>query len=81
MTIESVRQKFERNLLRLPNVISVGVGEKEGRQVIQVGVAGKVPASLLRQNEVIPSSLEGYEVEVVDIGPVTAEAEEGRDEA
>jgi hypothetical protein len=75
MTIESVRMSFEQHLLRLPNVVSVGIGEKGGRQVIQVGVARKVPASQLRPDEVVPGSLEGYEVEVVEIGHVAAEVE------
>ena len=77
MTIESVRQKFEGDLLRLPNVVSVGVGATtDGRPVIQVGVTRKVPTSRLRRDEVVPSSLEGYEVEVVELGQPTAESEE-----
>lgn len=75
MTIESVRMSFEQHLLRLPNVVSVGIGEKGGRQVIQVGVTRKVAASQLRPDEVVPGSLEGYEVEVVEIGHVAAEVE------
>jgi hypothetical protein len=80
MTIESVRQAFEPNLLRLPNVVSVGLGEKDGRQVIQVGVARKVPASALGPGERIPRALEGYPVEVVEVGLLTAEVQEERDE-
>jgi hypothetical protein len=79
MTIESVRQEFEQDLLRLPNVVSVGVAATtDGRPVIQVGVTRKVPASRLRRDEVVPSSLEGYEVEVVEIGEQAAERKEGR---
>jgi hypothetical protein len=73
MTIESVRRSFEQDLLRLPNVVSVGIGEKGGRQIIQVGVTKKVPASQLRPDEVVPGSLQGYEVEVVQIGHPAAE--------
>lgn len=79
MTIESVRRSAERDLLRLPNVVSIGIGEKGGRQVIQVGVTRKVPVSELRPEHVIPGSLEGYEVDVVEIGPPVAGAGKERD--
>jgi hypothetical protein len=80
MTIESVRQRFEAELLRLPNVVSVGIGAREGRPVIQVGVVETVPASRLRREEGVPDSLEGYEVEVVEVGRPTTEVKEGRGE-
>lgn len=72
MSIESVRRSAERDLLRLPNVVSVGIGEKGGRRVIQVGVTRKVPVSGLPPEHVIPDSLDGYEVDVVEIGPPVA---------
>jgi len=78
MTIESVRQSVEGELLRLPNVVAVGIGEKGGRPVIQVGVTRKVPASQLREDQLIPPSRGGYDIEVVELGQLVAE--EGRDE-
>jgi hypothetical protein len=78
MTIESVRQSVEDELLRLPNVVAVGIGEKGGRPVIQVGVTRKVPASQLREDQLIPPSRGGYDIEVVELGQLVAE--EGRDE-
>jgi hypothetical protein len=78
MTIESVRQSVEGELLRLPNVVAVGIGEKGGRPVIQVGVTRKVPASQLRKDQLIPPSRGGYDIEVVELGQLVAE--EGRDE-
>jgi hypothetical protein len=75
VTIESVRQSLEDELLRLPNVVVVGIGEKGGRPVIQVGVTRKVPASELRADQLIPPSRGGYDIEVVELGHLVAEEE------
>lgn len=75
MSIESARQAAEADLMRLPNVVAVGIGEKVGREVITVFVARKVPEAQLRPDEVIPKAVQGYPVEVEKAGVVTSENE------
>lgn len=73
MSIESVKQKYETSLMRLPNVTGVGIGEKEGKVVIKVFVAHKVPESDLKPQEIVPKELEGYGTSVEVIGDITAQ--------
>jgi hypothetical protein len=73
MSAESVKSKYEDQLMQLPNVTGVGIGEKAGREVIKVFVTSKVPATLLRREEIIPEKLEGYQVDVEEIGTITAQ--------
>lgn len=64
MDIESVLKKYEGMLMGKPNVTSVGIGEKSGKEVIIVFVRKKVPESALQPNEIIPKELEGYLTDV-----------------
>lgn len=73
MDIEAVRQKYSDQLMQLPNVIGVGTGEKAGKEVIKVFVTHKVPVSALQPQEVVPQTLEGQEIDVEEIGVVTAQ--------
>jgi hypothetical protein len=73
MNIEAVRNKHEEELMRLPNVTGVGIGEREGRPVIKVFVTYKVPESDLQPQEVVPKTVEGYQIDVEEIGTVTAQ--------
>jgi hypothetical protein len=73
MSIESVKSKYEDQLMQLPNVTGVGIGQKGGKEVIKVFVTHKVPDSALQPHEVVPKTLEGYETDVEDIGYVTAQ--------
>ena len=73
MDIEAVRQKYSDQLMQLPNVIGVGTGEKAGKEVIKVFVTHKVPVSALQPEEVVPQTLEGQEIDVEEIGVVTAQ--------
>lgn len=74
MSIESVKSKYEDQLMQLPNVTGVGIGQKSGKEVIKVFVTHKVPESTLQPHEVVPKTLEGYKTDVEDIGYVTAQA-------
>jgi len=77
--IAEVKARREGELLALPHVTGVGIGEREGKPVIKVFVTGKVPESTLPPDERVPVSLEGYEVDVEEIGVIEAQAtEEGR---
>ena len=75
MSIEPVKRKYEEQLMRLPNVTGVGIGEKAGKEIIKVFVTHKVPLSALQPQEVIPKMLEGYETDVEEIGVVMAQTE------
>ena len=64
MSIESVMRKYEAQLIRLPNVTRVGIGERKGKEVIIVFVRRKVSEAVLQPSEIIPKALEGYETNV-----------------
>jgi hypothetical protein len=72
MDIADVRQKYENDLLRLPKVNGVAIGEKASKPVIKVFVTHKVPESSLQPQEIVPKTLDGFETNVEEIGPITA---------
>jgi hypothetical protein len=73
MSIEAVKIKHEEQLMTLPNVNGVGIGEKAGKAVIKVFVTHKVPESALPPQEVVPKTLDGWETDVEEIGVVTTQ--------
>jgi hypothetical protein len=75
MSIESVRKKYEEQLMQLPNVTIVGIGKKGAKDVIKVFVTHKVPESALQPQEVVPKTLDGYETDVEESGVVTAQTQ------
>ena len=68
MTIETVKARHEEALLRLPNVVGIGLGERRGQAVIKVLVTRKVPLSELSFTDRIPRYLDDYETDVESIG-------------
>lgn len=68
MNIESVQKKYEEELMRLPNVRAVGIGEKAGKKIIAVFVTHKVPESALQPHEIVRKKLGGYDTDVVELG-------------
>ena len=73
MNVEKVKQKYEDRLMELPNVTGVGIGEKQAKEVIKVFVTQKISESDLQPQEIIPKSLEGWDVDVEEIGNVTTQ--------
>ena len=73
MSINAVRMKHEQQLMNLPNVTGVGIGERREEEVIKVFVKQKVPEAALRPEEIVPKLLDGFEVDVEEIGEVTAQ--------
>ena len=73
--IAEVKSRHEERLLALRNVTGVGIGERAGEPVIKVFVVEKVPESALAPEELVPPSLEGYPVDVEEIGSIEAENE------
>lgn len=68
MDIEEVLARHEEELMRIPGVNGVGIGERQGQPVILVMLdrpASELPAR-------IPSEIEGVPVETEVIGEVTA---------
>jgi hypothetical protein len=72
MDIEAVLRRYEDELMAYPNVNAVGVGEKSGRPVIKVMVARKVPEDSLKPDQVLPKELEGFALDVEEVGEIAA---------
>jgi hypothetical protein len=75
MRLEDVKEQYAASLLRLPNVVGVGIGERRGQPVIKVLVSRKLSRSVLLPTEMIPAQLEGYDVDVEAIGILNIEAQ------
>jgi hypothetical protein len=73
--IAEAKTRHETELLALPNVIGVGIGERAGKPVIKVFVTQKVAETELAPEERVPSSIAAYEVDVEEIGAVEAQRE------
>ncbi len=78
---DKVRESAERSrreLLKLPNVVGVGVGLKEvsgiqtGELAVAVLVESKVPAAQLAQNEAVPRLVDGFPTDVIEVGQLRA---------
>jgi hypothetical protein len=74
--INSIVQRFRNQLMNLPHVQGVGIGEKGGREVIKVFVDRKLPESQLQKEDVVPRNIEGVETDVEEIGVVTSQQEQ-----
>lgn len=72
MTIDEVLRLHEDDLLSLPDVQGVGVGEREGVKVIKVFLTREVPEAE-RGRTGIPAELGGYDVEVEVMGSISAQ--------
>ncbi len=57
-------RKYESFLKLLPNVTGVGIGEKNGSEVIIVFVRKKVPETELNPEDIVPRMLDGYSTNV-----------------
>jgi len=67
MDLGAVQRKYENQLISLPEVVGVGIGECAKQQAcLKVFVVKETPE--LRQQ--IPSHLEGFKVEIETIGPL-----------
>ena len=73
MSIQSVLDKYEDQIMQFPNVVGIGIGKKGDTDVIKVFVTNKVPEAALQAHDIIPKGLDGYETEVEEIGIVTAQ--------
>jgi hypothetical protein len=72
MSIETIVKKHQEHLLKLENVVGVGEGEADGKPVIQVLVSRKLPKDELSASQLVPESLDGIPVKVLDVGIIQA---------
>jgi hypothetical protein len=63
MTIGDVLRKHEADLVGLPDATGVGIGEKDGEEVIVVFVSQE-DAAAERLRALLPETLDGYRLEV-----------------
>ena len=75
---QSVKAKYERELMRKRNVVGVGVGFREqagqltNAVCIVVSVSVKLPRNQLAAQDIIPQELEGVPVDVKATGTFRA---------
>jgi hypothetical protein len=75
---QSVKAKYERELMRKRNVVGVGVGfeERAGKMTdvvcIVVSVREKLPLDQLAPKDVVPAELDGVPVDVQATGAFRA---------
>ena len=76
--IRQVKQAYEDQLLRLANVVGVGIGLRRQSGVrtdqpaLVVMVRKKLPAELIAQSDLIPGEIEGIPVDVQEVGDIRA---------
>ena len=74
MDIMAAIRQHEDELRRLPNVNGIATGKNEsGEDVVVVFVEQKLPEDSLQPQEVVPKSIEGYPVDVRELGVVSAQ--------
>lgn len=75
MDVNFVKERYKKQLFKLPNVISLGVGPKirdgksTGETAIKIFVSQKVDLSELDEQDCVPSSLDGVPTDVEVLGP------------
>lgn len=73
-----VKRKREKELMRKPNVVGVGIGfrtrggQRAEEVCIVVSVKKKMPASQLSRDDLIPMSIDGVPVDVIETGEIRA---------
>ena len=74
--IRAVKQTYESQLMRLANVVGVGIGFRTCQGVrtddpaLVVLVSRKLPPELLSPQERIPAELDGVPVDVQEVGQI-----------
>jgi len=74
MKIGEAILKHEERVMRLPNVMGIGIGRFVEMNLIKIFVIQKQPESNLQPNEIIPNTLKGFLTDVEEIGFVKAQA-------
>ena len=72
--IERVKKKYEQKLLLFPNVVGLGIGFKEGKDVcakklcLKVYVKKKIPLTKLLKDQIVPKKIQGIETDIEEVG-------------
>ena len=72
-TLQALIEQHTPSLMALPNVVGVGRGEEQGREVVVVLVSRKLPLEALQPHERVPRNLERVPVRVREVGAVEAQ--------
>ena len=73
-----VKRRHEKELMRKPNVVGVGIGfrQRGGTPTqdvcIVVSVKTKLPLSQLKPDDRLPASIEGVPIDVIETGEIRA---------
>jgi hypothetical protein len=76
--VTKIKGRYEKELMKLANVIGVGIGfkHKKGQPTAEVAlvvnVSQKRPLTDLSKQDIIPSELEGVPVDVQEVGKIRA---------
>jgi hypothetical protein len=76
--VTKIKAHYEKELMKLANVIGVGIGfkYKKGQPTdevaLVVNVSQKKPLTDLSKQDIIPSELEGVLVDVQEVGKIKA---------
>ena len=76
--VQDVKRHHEADLMRKPNVVAVGVGfrtrggQPTSEVCIVVSVTAKVPAAQLKRGDLLPASIDGVPIDVVETGALRA---------
>lgn len=74
MDVKTAMRQHEDELRRLPNVNGIATSKDDsGNDVIVVFVEQKLPEDSLQPEQIIPKSIEGYPVDVRELGVVSAQ--------
>ncbi|HEX4947627.1 MAG TPA: hypothetical protein VFZ34_13235 [Blastocatellia bacterium] len=68
MQIEDVQQRHEQQLMNIPGVTAIGIGEQNGQPVIVIMVSQRTEELMQK----LPQQLDGYDVRVEVSGELTA---------
>ena len=68
-SIQEIKSKHEAELMKMPGVVSVGIGLEKAEKVIIIGVENEKVANSIA----LPRELDGYSVEVKITGKIRAQ--------
>ena len=76
---QDVKRRHETELMRKANVVGVGIGfrtrggQRTDEVCIVVSVKTKVPAAQLKRSDVLPASIDGVPIDVIETGVIRAQ--------
>lgn len=76
---QEVKRRREAELMRKANVVGVGIGfrthggQRTDEVCIVVSVTKKLPASELKRSDVLPTSIDGVPIDVIETGVIRAQ--------